>query len=564
MNLYAENILKYQELSVDFGDGITLVVGPNEAGKSCLAAILGAVTAHEPNPLHYAGAARTLYVRDGAAEGMAEMDGVQWRPGSGISAPTGQEPTASIESAGLVDFVVKAQRPASRAEVWKDLFDSASPRQLLAPVWTLGERQLEKTLEIIENRGWKNAEKIYVDQRRAAKQKWKSITGEDFGAKKAAAWKPEGWQPELEGASEADLIHALSEARGTREAATVSSAISEAEIEAARKVRDSEIPELEGRRAKVEEQRAEASSLVHQAEAERSAVNEKLTEAKSRLERARKALDAEPPLECPTCQEGLFMQRGVGLQKWRALTKEERQQAKQVIEEQTAAIKSWNAKSQTAEDDYVSAQKALTVIQRERSAIDGELKSARQRSALADRDPQDETNQGVLAALERQVETARRNLEAWRANRDAQEQVESVTQLEAVIALLGPNGPRAEGIRQGIANINAVLKRVEAISGWKPLTLSKDYQLFSGGRPIQAVAKSERIRAQWSLQIACAILKRNTWVILDEADILREETWNGLVKVIDAISKGMPALRFVICATRGVEHPIGWQVIELT
>ena len=560
--LYAENILKFQELDVEIGDGITLVVGPNSAGKSCLAAILAALTAHNSNPLHFSGAASTLYVRDGAGEGMAELDGVQFRPGAGISTPTGQEPTASIESAGLVDFVAKAQTPSARAKVWKSLFLPDSPRELLEPVWTLGKRQLEKTLEIIEDRGWENAEKIYIDQRRAAKQKWKGITGQDFGAKKAASWKPEGFQPELEGASESDLIDALSHARAAREGATVVQAIAESDIEKARVVRDDVIPGLQGKLEKAKEGRLDAGKLQQTAEAAHKTALENKQTSEARIDRASRALEAEAPLECPTCKSGLAMQQGV-LSKWRELTPEQQTQAKAAIQEEVERTEKLDTAISDAASNRNEALKIYKTAQREVFEVEAELNTARSAARFADRTPQQGAHEGTLAALERAVEVSRRDLEAWRANRDAQEQVESVTQLEVVLGLLGPGGPRSQGIRQGITNINAVLKRVEALSGWKPITLSPDYQLFSGGRQIQAVAKNEKLKAQWSLQVACAMLSGNQWVILDELDTLRESAWDGLVDVINAISKGMPELRIVLCGTRGIDEPDGWAVVEL-
>ena len=563
MKLYAKDILKFEELSVTLDSPVSLVVGPNSAGKSCFAAILAAVSAHNANPLNFSGAARGLYVRDGAAEGMAEMNGVQWRPGSGMEWPTDQEPTSSIEAAGLVDFVRRASIPSVRADTWKNMFKSESSRELLEPVWMLGSRQLEKTIEIIDDRGWKNAEKIYIDQRRAAKQKWKNITGQDFGQKKAMAWRPDGWQPELDGASESDLTDTLSEARANRDAATVTHAVSEAEIDTARKVRDEEIPALEAKIAEATRERAEAMKNKREAEVKLEKGIDEKRNVEVRGEKAHKALEAEPPLECPVCQSGLRMQRGVGLQRWRALTAEETKRAKEVIKEGAWQLEGIETQIMVAKGNVNDSSEIVRVTQMALRDVEADLRSARSRARMADMEPQRETHPGVLQALQRQVETASRELEAWRANRSAQEQVESVTQLEEVISLLGPNGPRAAAIRKGITTINAVLQRVEAISGWKPLNLSRDYQLFSGGRPIQAVAKNEQLKAQWSLQIACAIIQGVQWVILDETDTLREKAWDGLVKVIDAISKGMPDLRFVLCATRGVPEPEGWARVEL-
>ena len=84
MKLKISNLLGLKRAEIEL-DGIVEVVGPNASGKSSLAACAQALFAHEQNPLGVpATQAARVYLRDGEDEGLAEIDGVEWRPGKGL------------------------------------------------------------------------------------------------------------------------------------------------------------------------------------------------------------------------------------------------------------------------------------------------------------------------------------------------------------------------------------------------------------------------------------------------------------------------------------------------
>ena len=107
MKLKIKNLLGVKCAEIDL-DGIVEVVGPNASGKSSLATCAQALLAHEQNPLGVpATQAARVYLHDGEEEGLAEIDGVEWRPGKGLTVTDGAKPLSRPEAVGLVDYTAK-------------------------------------------------------------------------------------------------------------------------------------------------------------------------------------------------------------------------------------------------------------------------------------------------------------------------------------------------------------------------------------------------------------------------------------------------------------------------
>jgi len=67
------------------------------------------------------------------------------------------------------------------------------------------------------------------------------------------------------------------------------------------------------------------------------------------------------------------------------------------------------------------------------------------------------------------------------------------------------------------------------------------------------------------LQIACFLLlnEKCDMLVIDAADLLRGESWDGLVKVINQLHSKRQNKHFIVCAT-DTETPEGWNTIELS
>ena len=105
--LKIENLLGIKRAEIEL-DGIVEVVGPNASGKSSLAACAQALLAHEQNPLGVSATqAARVYLHEGADDGLAEIEGVQWRPGKGLTVTDGALPLSRPAAVGLVDYTAR-------------------------------------------------------------------------------------------------------------------------------------------------------------------------------------------------------------------------------------------------------------------------------------------------------------------------------------------------------------------------------------------------------------------------------------------------------------------------
>ena len=101
---------------------------------------------------------------------------------------------------------------------------------------------------------------MYEGQRLEAKKRWQKCTGRArYGKEAAANWVPDDWHADLDGQSEASLQNAVADAQDAFNMAISADAITQKEIDEARKIKDFRIPDIE---TTIIEKSAEANKLV--------------------------------------------------------------------------------------------------------------------------------------------------------------------------------------------------------------------------------------------------------------------------------------------------------------
>jgi len=685
-NLRVDSVLCHAALDVDLEPGVTLITGVNSSGKTSIARILAALTAHDENPAHISVGNKKAYVQDGSLEGQARLGEVVWRPPGGISSPVGQEPMAVPHAVGLIDFV-RGNRPVKqRAELWEGLFMPDDPAAILKPRWTLPEAQLAAVLEIIGKEGWDAAASIYEQKRVEAKRRWRDITGAGaYGASKAAAWVPKDWRAELEGASKDELQAECVDLRDRLQALSTRQAVEQNQIDEARRIRDEEIPLVESRVAalyeawEVRKQHWEEARRQHEeskqglqrlerelkAELDRRAresqipdlesmlsgydadyadlegkaksigaklgdVRERLRQASEELSGTRQKLDAAQAgvkHDCPHCGEALEIS-GNSIVAWRGASPEEVERMEGAHAEVAAAVEGLKTEQAELVDGERHLAKALANLLTKRSELRGQLEllqkqgaemgtaepgdpeslqqaiaekraeieeltfryaetgrlmeEARrqhdvtagslnplyEQAALADAEPSP-NDEAARARLQAELEEANKAVAAHEQWTQAKREHDNVIVLDNVCKLLGPTGARAEHMRGRMDDVRGVMRNACAVSGWADISILDDYSLTSAGRPIALAADNERLKAQYLCQAACAMLSGSEWLVLDQADLLRDESWTGLVDLLARIAKARdgesspwPALHVVVCAT-STPCPEGWAHVRL-
>ena len=308
MKLKISNLLGVKRAEIDL-DGIVEVVGPNASGKSSLAACAQALFAHEQNPLGVpATQAARVYLRDGEDEGLAEIDGVEWRPGKGLTVTNGAVPLSRPEAVGLVDYT------ARRGE--KERLESLQSALLPDVAEIIGEvrecllaympkQDVDGLLVIIGERGFDAAAAVYAERGRESKRQWQDIAGRAYGVKIASDWRPDGWLADMDAMTTQQAEEAVTAAREALAALHQVQAVTEAEAQQAAEAKAA-LPGLQAAQKAFRDKalaiHAELDGLpLHQAASE-------VKEAEKELEIQRSLARVKAAnLSCPHCQRAVVM-----------------------------------------------------------------------------------------------------------------------------------------------------------------------------------------------------------------------------------------------------------------
>ena len=127
---------------------------------------------------------------------------------------------------------------------------------------------------------------------------------------------------------------------------------------------------------------------------------------------------------------------------------------------------------------------------------------------------------------------------------------DNVVEYEHKCALLAPTGVRNRHVIARLAQVNEILTKIQGITGWGPVRVTPSFDILLGGRP-SSLPNSESVKssAQWSVQVAFSILQNAKWVILDRCDVLRDDAWDGLMKLAEYWSGKNPANYMLLCST---------------
>lgn len=565
MRLHIENLLAHQDRHIDIAPGVTLVTGQHSAGKTSIATVLGALAAHEGNPMGLSAAERKAMVTDGASEGHARLetpdgDVILSVPGpGGLSTPLRASPVTTRHAAGLVDFVAAKSRDA-RFGLWEDLFVAGDPEPLLEG--RLPKDQIGAICSVIRQQGWDRALAYYVGLRRDAKAKWEATTGSRYGGDKAARWRPDGWLLDLEMGSEKELRADVVNAEDRLAALQTQVTVEQSKIDEGIEARDEKLPRVRERQSvlqgEVNIKRAEYKAVL----LEMNRLKDDATAAMESSGDAFRKLRAQPPLECPECSAGLKVINDT-LVAWHPLSDAERADLERVAEDRKHAAKEiMSGAYAEAKDRVAELSKEISEAQSLLDQAIGQVTELARIARYAEMNPKDHERDAAFSAADEAVRDSRRRYEMWRRWRQAEDNRMSVLAVEDICSVLGKSGVRAAVMEERMAYLRRYLGTINKKTGWLPIDVTENYLITSGGRPIQMAADNERLKAQWSLQAAVAMLCPGSLMILDGVE-LRDESWDGLVALMNGlVASRRKSLRVVVCSTAR-DVPDGWHGVHL-
>ena len=457
--LKIENLLGVKRAEIDL-DGIVEVVGPNASGKSSLAACAQALLAHEQNPLGVpATQAARVYLHDGEDEGLAEIDGVEWRPGKGLTVTDGAVPLSRPEAVGLVDYTAKRGEKERLESLQSALLPDVAKiidrvRERLLNY--MPKRDVDGLLEIIGERGFDAAAVVYAERGREAKRQWQDISGRAYGVKVASDWRPDGWLADMDAMTTQQAEEAVTAVREALAALHQVQAVTEAEAQQAGEAKDA-LPGLQAAVKAADEKsqaiRVDLDGLPLTVAASAVKAAEKELALQRSLARVKDA-----NLSCPHCQRAVVMGKDGVLEQY------DEEAARLVCEQAKAkAVEIEGVLAEQVKKHKVlqeSAQKYQSLVrQAEYEAGERKLSLAvaEKLSRNADAAVDTADRRADLMQAEQAVDDAKRVSGMVSAEARAAELAQTIARYAEIVRALGPQGVRSQMMETGLNRLNAGL-----------------------------------------------------------------------------------------------------------
>lgn len=572
MKVTIQNILKHHALEVDIDPSANLLItGKNASGKTSMAIVLAALMGLDPNPKAVSATTRKSYISDdtSAMDGYASLSylggadaedvEVVWYPATGeIRHPEEITAFGSPETLGLVEFT-KNQTEKNRAKLYENLFLPEDADAILRPHWHGKEDVLANVLDMIKQRGWPGALAVFDDRRKKAVSEWRRITGEPYGKNKVANWVPTGWRDDLYNASADALNKALADLLAEQQTSTVAVAV-DAQKVADMKAREGKLTQAMqevDRLQKIHDEKQDALRVIADTE---DTVRQNITNLTRERDEISAVLTAKPPHQCPVCEAGLAYDGE--LSRWFPPRKEDIESAKARSVGVNVSLSIQESRLTAAQSEREIANKALgeayMMFQKKRGEAESLGREVHEfQKGTKAMTGKKQVSQEELTRLEHQIDVARENVHLHKAKMLADDAANGVIENETICTLIGPSGARAQAMSGGMDTLRDHIAALDNLSEWAQTTIDpKNYQINHGGRPIALCSESEQRKANWVIQLAYSIVSDDRYVIIDAADLLRDESWDGLIKICDHV-KDEYGKTVIICATSS-PSPEGW------
>ena len=587
MEVRIKNLLGVKELEFECCRGVvTELLGVNASGKTSTITALRALLTHEVDPLGMGVSSRKWYAnRDSLSEANAVLQDddtrVEWIPSAQRVVSSGN-PLASRESAGVVDFLKMMGSAKKRAEMLSDA---------LMPPWESIREKLDAELQArsvakeardviidaVRTQGWSAASAIYEDRMRVGKREWQQTTGENYGAKKGAEWTPDGFLSDYFALTTTECGERIREAREALDALHQITAVKEVNQEKLDDARE-RLSNYNNRLVEVGEEIGKLTRRKKQQDIDLAAASEQLSDKmhKKRGEEAILQQLVDPSLlTCPCCGESnLFIQNGKLALHDKAGTEAKRKYQQNAVDlavaELTEVECAYTNKRETNRatiDELNMWEERATRLQAGVSEMNRVIKENEQNGSSGGLSQQELVRK--IVAEEERLDRAKDVLAKVTAYLKARELHESIDNHRQIADLLSPSGVRLELLSLELAAMNGRLTGLnhDADGRFGQVVIERDGLILYNGAPLQSASGSEQWRAQAVIQIAFALANENTFVLLDEGDILDELNYRSVASALKKVCERYD-LCVVIARTASTygDHADGtrWKYVEVS
>lgn len=520
--LEISNVLAISRADIDCPTPILMVVGNNEAGKSSLADAISMALLGVPSRVKHKKDLGQL-LHDDSKKGRTTMISGDEVLGQFLL-PKGEHTVA--EAPGL-EFLPFLLRPRSFADL-----DLKERRGFLFKL-TKQKNSIEKTGEMLLARGCRpdlveeikpmlrsgfpEASKAAAENATAAKQQFKGLTGDNWGAIQSAEWTvhvPDA--PDMPDVSPEAINKEIAEYT------KVSGWIEETIQHIAKLENNVELAKtFNARKAELEE----AAALLPRAQNKLNADRDSLEELESSFAITQtKLAEAQAgvvPVKCPCCDAELTI-KGQTLEKFSGL-KADTKATSDLALSLTKTRSAIDMMKRTIENDISAVTTATNAGKDLDAHIEAGVPVVKAGEIEAAKEKQQELRD-FLTMQRIKVEAMKQRQELLNTadetnNKAAQHHLDVIDWLK-VSEALAPNGIPAEILATAIKPVNDSLAILSRLAGWKKVVIGDDMELTAAGRVYGLMSES----AQWRIDtlIACAIAQISglKFVLVDRWDVL--------------------------------------------
>ena len=573
MKFRIENMLMVTEGEITLEPRqITTIVGDNASGKTSIASLVGAVLARNENPFSVSKAHGKIYLHDKSDSGKIEQYDENDEPVCRWDAVSGaldvfedEEETpvtsSSLGAVGLIEFCAGLSEPA-RVALWEGYF-LPSVEILRDKLKTqlkkhLKKSALEDVLDLIDQGDLKRLVSAYETRRKKSKASWMGVTGQNWGTKQAADWIPEGWTAELDGLEQSDAENVFEVAKDELRNLQIRQTISVSDVQNAIQAKE-KVEEIQTRGLQLKADIESLEDKIKEASKPLIDANKEFADTQDRMYRhnEKKPMESKS-LTCGHCGESL-------------MSTPDKNGVFPIYDDvaYTNEVGDWEDKQEELQSeidhyvDFIKGQKQIVDPMTEEhykmtndiQQLRGECRSLIETSKNADKEA-DEVDHEAVQDAEKAIAQALKDVELIQKREQARSHHEDILAYNAIIHALGPKGVRSTMMKNAMDTFTAYVARIHEVTDWPLVELDSGYSVSIGGRKILRVcAESDRLRAQYTIQIAIALSQSEPVVILDMVDHLLPEHQEKLGTMLQMICRKSDAPAFLLCGATGHFQP---------
>jgi hypothetical protein len=515
--LKVRNLLAVEKLDLPL-DGITLVVGPNEAGKTTVANAAAACLTG--NPLLRGIKAKTHLapvVMNGQeiAQALIQNDAgareVAWPEGKVKT--KGDPPTSSEIAAGQKRL--SALSPAERATALIDLLKASPTADDLEKAFAainLAAEAAQKIWVEIEASGWDGAAQKVKERGTMLKGQWEEVTKERFGIKKAEQWFPTNWDISLTDTPADELETLVQKAKARVDEMIGKEAVATANLEALR----DQAAQLEHYRNNLGQWTSDITILQEDLNA--------AVDARAKLPSA--STDRGIPCPYPQC-EGRRLRITSGAA--------------------TRGLACVDENEQLSEDEHKERLNAIATADGKVANLRGQVSKMEQDMAAAERlVAESEQAKEVLkkmggpeiaAALESAktaLQTATEHFQMAKTKQEADYKLRQIKNMVLALDVLGPTGLRQQVLGKSLKGFSKKhLAPLCRMANLPPIVIAEDtLEISAGEHPYYLLSRGAQHAVDCILQVAIAQMDGSSMLVIDDADKLVGDLRKGFFSML--------------------------------